>query len=94
MVNNPRLLHPCLDVPLASVQIDDSGSVDLLNPDRQRKFSFSLRKRNSLGIFNTPFGNQNQSSYNGFSSPSLWNKVHINLLKIFYLFLTLLSNDH
>lgn len=78
IANNPRLLYPCLDVPLASVQIDDSGSVDLLNPEATRKFSFSLRNRkNSSGIFNTPppWGSTPNGSFssthNGFT-PNLW----------------------
>uniref|UniRef100_A0A1B6MU76 receptor protein-tyrosine kinase n=1 Tax=Graphocephala atropunctata TaxID=36148 RepID=A0A1B6MU76_9HEMI len=71
IANNPRLLQPCLEGPLASVQIDDSGSVDLLHTERTRKFSFSLRKRNSSGVFNSPFaGGVNNTS--GFGTPALW----------------------
>uniref|UniRef100_A0A1B6EJJ0 Gamma-aminobutyric acid type B receptor subunit 2 n=1 Tax=Cuerna arida TaxID=1464854 RepID=A0A1B6EJJ0_9HEMI len=73
IANNPRLLQPCLEGPLASVQIDDSGSVDLLHTERTRKFSFSLRKRSSSGVFNSPLvGGVNNTS--GFETPALWSQ--------------------
>lgn len=47
IANNPRLLTPCLDVPLSSVQMEDTGQFDIL-PDKLRKFSMSLRNRGSI----------------------------------------------
>lgn len=47
IANNPWLLTPCLDVPLSSVQIEDTGQFDIL-PEKLRKFSMSLRNRNSI----------------------------------------------
>lgn len=39
---NPRILSPCLDVPIASVQIDHTGQFDLqIDNILQRKFSLS-----------------------------------------------------
>ncbi|XP_046676612.1 receptor-type guanylate cyclase gcy-4-like [Homalodisca vitripennis] len=73
IANNPRLLQPCLEGPLASVQIDDSGSVDLLHTERTRKFSFSLRKRNSSGVFNSPFVG-GVSNSNGVGTPAIWSQ--------------------
>lgn len=45
LANNPRLLTPCLDVPLSSVQIEDNGQGDLLLPESLRKFSLPFRNR-------------------------------------------------
>lgn len=41
---NPRLLSPCLDVPLASVQLEHTGQIDIQLPEKFRKFSLSLNK--------------------------------------------------
>lgn len=54
IANNPRLLHACLDVPLASVQIDGSGPVDIIHLEKIRK-STSLRHRKNSFVSNTPF---------------------------------------
>lgn len=40
LATNPRLLFPCLDVPLSSVQIEHSGQMQM--PHDLRKFSFPL----------------------------------------------------
>ncbi|KAE8743927.1 NeuroparsinReceptor [Frankliniella occidentalis] len=42
LANNPRLLSPCLDVPLSSVQIEDTGELEISLPERRRKCSVSL----------------------------------------------------
>ncbi|XP_063228981.1 atrial natriuretic peptide receptor 2-like [Bacillus rossius redtenbacheri] len=43
LANNPRLIAPCLDVPLSSVQIEDSNQLELQLPEGLRKCSVSLR---------------------------------------------------
>lgn len=42
LANNPRLLSPCLDVPLSSVQIEDTGQLEMSIPEGLRKCSVSL----------------------------------------------------
>lgn len=42
--NNPRLLYPCLDAPLASVQLDDTGQLEMHLPDQFRKCSTTSSK--------------------------------------------------
>lgn len=42
LATNPRVISPCLDVPLASVQLDNSGQLDLSLPEAIKKFSMSL----------------------------------------------------
>lgn len=42
LANNPRLLSPCLDVPLSSVQIEDTGQFEISLPERLRKCSVPL----------------------------------------------------
>ncbi|XP_046736169.1 uncharacterized protein LOC124405374 [Diprion similis] len=44
LATNPRLLSPCLDVPLASVQLEHTGQVDIQLPEKFRKFSVSMRR--------------------------------------------------
>lgn len=40
LVTNPRILSPCLDVPLASVQLEHTGQMEMhLTTDSVRKFS-------------------------------------------------------
>ncbi|XP_073988410.1 uncharacterized protein isoform X2 [Rhodnius prolixus] len=47
LANNPRLISPCLDVPLSSVQLEDTGQLEIsiTDPDKPRKFSMTLRQR-------------------------------------------------
>lgn len=45
LANNPRLLAPCLDVPLSSVEIEDTGQLELNLPDSRRKFSLTVNPR-------------------------------------------------
>ncbi|KAF4518035.1 hypothetical protein B566_EDAN009268 [Ephemera danica] len=45
LANNPRLIAPCLDVPLASVQMEDTGQLELQLPEKSRKCSVSLKTR-------------------------------------------------
>lgn len=42
--NNPRLLHPCLDAPLSSVQLEDTGQLEMHLPDQFRKCSTASSK--------------------------------------------------
>lgn len=46
LANNPRLLSPCLDVPLSSVQMEDTGEISITGGKAQ-KFSMGLRQRSS-----------------------------------------------
>lgn len=39
LANNPRLVFPCLDVPLPSVQLEDTGQLEMHLPDSFRKCS-------------------------------------------------------
>lgn len=41
LATNPRIISPCLDVPLASVQIEHTGQLDIQLPENTRKFSIS-----------------------------------------------------
>lgn len=50
LANNPRLLSPCLDVPISSVQLEDTGQLQIQIPEKLRKFSASLRNRSSNSI--------------------------------------------
>ncbi|XP_014251648.1 receptor-type guanylate cyclase gcy-19-like [Cimex lectularius] len=46
LANNPRLLVPCIDVPISSVQMDDTAQLELPLPqDKMRRFSMTLRQR-------------------------------------------------
>ncbi|KAK9510835.1 hypothetical protein O3M35_005535 [Rhynocoris fuscipes] len=46
LANNPRLISPCLDVPLSSVQMEDTGQLEMSpNNDKPRRFSMTLRQR-------------------------------------------------
>ncbi|XP_067007078.2 uncharacterized protein [Anabrus simplex] len=42
LANNPRLIAPCLDMPLASVQMEDTGQLEMQLPEKFRKCSVSL----------------------------------------------------
>lgn len=42
LANNPRLISPCLDVPLASVQMENTGQLELHLPEKYRKCSLSI----------------------------------------------------
>lgn len=63
LANNPRLVTPCLDVPLSSVQFEDTGQLQIHIPEKsgKRKFSVSLRNRSSNSINS--------------QRPSLWKNV-------------------
>lgn len=41
LATNPRILSPCLDVPLASVQIEHTGQLEIQLNENIRKFSLS-----------------------------------------------------
>ncbi|XP_033330257.2 uncharacterized protein LOC117222594 [Megalopta genalis] len=45
LATNPRILSPCLDVPIASVQIEHAGQIDLQLTENNRKFSLSWPHR-------------------------------------------------
>ena len=48
LYNNPRLVSPCIDVPLASVQVERSDSLELL--PKQRKPSGSVSQKSQTHI--------------------------------------------
>lgn len=49
LANNPRLVFPCLDVPLSSVQLEDTGQLEMHFPDNFRKSSnASFKPLNSV----------------------------------------------
>lgn len=50
IANNPRLLSPCLDVPLATILMEDSDQMDISGMDAAsfRKCSSSISFKNSL----------------------------------------------
>lgn len=59
LATNPRILSPCLDVPLASVQIEHTGQLDIELPENLRKFSLSWSPQNSTtrpASTSSPFG--------------------------------------
>uniref|UniRef100_V9IE64 receptor protein-tyrosine kinase n=3 Tax=Apis cerana TaxID=7461 RepID=V9IE64_APICE len=59
LATNPRILSPCLDVPLASVQIEHTGQLDIELPENLRKFSLSWPPQNSTTrstSTSSPFG--------------------------------------
>lgn len=39
LANNPRLISPCLEIPLASVQLEDTNQLEINLPDQFRKCS-------------------------------------------------------
>ncbi|XP_032691676.1 uncharacterized protein LOC116854152 isoform X2 [Odontomachus brunneus] len=41
LATNPRIVSPCLDVPLASVQLENTGQLDIHLSENIRKFSLS-----------------------------------------------------
>lgn len=57
LANNPRLLAPCLDVPLSSVQMEDTGQLEMHLPEQFRKCSVSLSTKSTLpnGISSSSF---------------------------------------
>lgn len=46
LANNPRLICPCLDIPLSSVQMEDTGQLEMHLPQQFRKCSSSLSFKN------------------------------------------------
>ncbi|XP_017886547.1 uncharacterized protein LOC108628852 [Ceratina calcarata] len=46
LAKNPQILAPCLDVPLASVQIEHTGQIELQLTENIRKFSLSWPPQN------------------------------------------------
>lgn len=67
LANNPRLLTPCLDVPLSSVQMEDTGQLEMHLPEQFRKCSMSINNtKNSV-----------PSLPNGVSSASFDSKLNI-----------------
>ncbi|EEB11146.1 tyrosine protein kinase, putative [Pediculus humanus corporis] len=45
LANNPRLISPCLDVPISSVEFEDTGQLELNLPKSLRKFSLTLNAK-------------------------------------------------
>lgn len=50
LANNPRLIAPCLDVPLASVQMEDTAQLELNLPEKTRKCSVALSKQRQRSL--------------------------------------------
>jgi len=48
--NNPRLISPCIDVPLASVQVERTDSLELIPSVRNPKGMVSQTNRPQLGL--------------------------------------------
>lgn len=49
LATNQRVIAPCLDVPLASVQLEHTGQMEMqLNTSLERKFSFPWPETNKL----------------------------------------------
>lgn len=94
IANNPRLLTPCLDVPLSSVQMEDNGQFDLL-PEKLRKFSMSLRNRASI----VRSQNQNCASTQWVmkpterGTPAVWSQVCGVGVDVYVLYLIIWSLD-
>ncbi|KAF5297767.1 hypothetical protein FQR65_LT09941 [Abscondita terminalis] len=57
LANNPRLLSPCLDVPISSVQMEDTDQLEMHLPEQFRKCSMSVSTKTSLpnGISSSSF---------------------------------------
>lgn len=53
LATNPRILAPCLDVPLASVQIEHTGQIELQLTENNRKFSLSWPPQHPTTISST-----------------------------------------
>ncbi|KAK2582228.1 hypothetical protein KPH14_004575 [Odynerus spinipes] len=47
LATNPRILSPCLDVPLASVQLEHTGQMEMHLTDNVRKFSLPWSQQQS-----------------------------------------------
>ncbi|XP_017773040.1 PREDICTED: uncharacterized protein LOC108560102 isoform X2 [Nicrophorus vespilloides] len=73
LANNSRLISPCLDVPLASVQTEDTGQLDMQLPDQFRKCSSSISFKvpNGLTTLSTP----TKVFVNGDKAPSVQSDV-------------------
>ncbi|CAB3366072.1 Hypothetical predicted protein [Cloeon dipterum] len=50
LANNPRLIAPCLDVPLASVQMEDTAQLELNLPEKTRKCSVAPVKNRQRSL--------------------------------------------
>uniref|UniRef100_A0A224XI24 Gamma-aminobutyric acid type B receptor subunit 2 n=1 Tax=Panstrongylus lignarius TaxID=156445 RepID=A0A224XI24_9HEMI len=83
LANNPRLISPCLDVPLSSVQLEGTGQLEMsiADPDKPRKFSMTLRQRSpsSCGGSSAAGGGCGTLVGGGCDS-QLWNEVAQPLL--------------
>jgi len=54
---NPRIIAPCLDVPLSSVQLEHTAQLDIQLPEANRKFSILWSQRSSSQIQGPKFPN-------------------------------------
>lgn len=66
LATNPRIVAPCLDVPLASVQIEHTGQLEMQLNGNMRKFSLSWPPQNP-----TTQSSTSTSSPGGVPSPPL-----------------------
>ena len=46
--NNPRLISPCIDVPMASVQVERTDSLEMIPSNRKPSGSLSVNQRTSV----------------------------------------------
>lgn len=64
LANNPRIVSPCLDIPLASVQLEGTDQLEIQIPDR-------LRKVTSKSVSKTRAIRSLSDKENGMGSPEL-----------------------
>lgn len=64
LATNPRILSPCLDVPIASVQLEHTGQMEMHLNDNVRKFSLPWSQQQSVQSFD-------RTSSNSLSPPLL-----------------------
>lgn len=48
LATNPRIIAPCLDVPLSSVQLEHTAQLDIQLSENNRKFSISWPSQRSI----------------------------------------------
>lgn len=71
---NPELVSPCLDVPAASVEVEDTGTLEIAIHDRSRAHSFSSSmwlNRKSFEQTQSGFLELNQISHNNIDNALL-----------------------
>ena len=72
LYSNPRLVSPCIDVPLASVQIERSDELELISKPRNLSGSVSQKSRPHLSVKKTQESNCDDTEY----SSSAYSPMH------------------